>query len=212
MFRLALLAAAVIAAPAAALTIHNVDVQGGGRTTITTPHVGSQTVLAGGVALDDLLGFCADVYHEISEGGGQALAYDVLPNATFLQTDFGGNALSQDQVDRMTALVTFGNRATVAQRGAIQQAIWTIEDPNKTFTANAGFTQADVNSWVSRSVGKFGHARLIKSLDGHQSFLVAGVPEPATWAMMLIGFVLVGVLRRRPVAVDRLTPSKESTR
>ena len=62
------------------------------------------------------------------------------------------------------------------------------------------FTGNPIDSWVlegsTSSGGDTGDNFEVAAADGHLTFASAGVPEPATWAMMLIGFGGLGLAMR----------------
>ena len=59
------------------------------------------------------------------------------------------------------------------------------------FSLNDGFFSIDLNSGAATRLGTLGSGSLV-------GISVAPVPEPGTWAMMLLGFAVIGaVLRRR---------------
>ncbi|NJC04348.1 hypothetical protein GGQ97_000141 [Sphingomonas kaistensis] len=66
------------------------------------------------------------------------------------------------------------------------------------FNLNDGFYSVDFNTGAATRIGTIGAGSLI-------GISVAPVPEPGTWAMMLLGFAVVGAsLRRRRSATARL--------
>jgi hypothetical protein len=93
---------------------------------------------------------------------------------------------------------------TLMREAAIQAAIWQIENPGITVSLNDGsaeaaFLQYSTGSWVS-TVPAQDKVFTLVSQDGHQSFAIGwpvAVPEPSTWAMMLVGFGGMGALLRR---------------
>ena len=91
-------------------------------------------------------------------------------------------------VDDKGAL-TFGNRATLTTYGAAT-----------TITGTGAFAQGDVFGVIIDDNGVYyGDSTALK-------FNVSAVPEPATWAMMLLGFGMVGFgLRRRSKQAVRVS-------
>lgn len=182
----------------AAITIDSVAVIGNGQSVISLGSI-HETALAGMVKLSsgatDFLAFCVDVPHNISTGTGQNLSYTF----TKLTSDFNGNTLSTSQISQIFGLAALGRNSSTSANdtGAIQQAIWTIEYPAGSFTARQGFDQARVDYYVALAPTLHASGKVMQSADGHQSFAIAAVPEPATWAMMLTGFGLVGAATRR---------------
>ena len=121
---------------------------------------------------------------------------------------------------RMTKLLTLANgfetnmAANGAQLAAIQGALWQIENPGYTVTSHNAGVDAFMNSYIARTLITDSHAegyiaggqmKTIISLNtDHQAFAyawTAAVPEPASWAMMIMGFGAIGAtLRRRRAA------------
>lgn len=166
---------------------------------------GSEHVFSGLVTLTstggkDFLGFCVDLKHDIAKGLGQNLSY------TFgkLTNDFAGHDLTTDQTKQIFGLINFGSKSVDASvRGAVQTAIWTIEYGDRAnFSTPSGFSNDGPNGVIDlvtrAQAGEFtGKGRVLQSLDGHQSFGVGGVPEPASWAMLITGFGMVGFAARK---------------
>ena len=158
----------------------------------------------------DFLGFCVDLSHQIYVGIGSQLAKTLHYHAAPLTGDGSGNALSGGQVREITALAHLGFTIAVgadvdkdAQVAAIQQAIWTVEYPTAIFTATGPYASVQdgyAATFISEAPHLTGFARFIASDDGvsqGQITNIGGVPEPASWAMMLIGFSIVGGFSRR---------------
>ena len=212
--------AAAVAAPAAAVqpvTITsagiynpgNVNATVGGTTkseyAVPLTFTGSNS----GKAIADFIGFCVDLPHAIYVNVGsqlkETLAYHVAP----LTQDGYGNALSSTQVREITGLARLGftiakGSATdaPAQLAAVQQAIWTVEYPTSTFTATGPYAAAQAGyaaTFLHEAPHLSGFARNIVSDSGStqgQITNVGGVPEPASWALMLAGFGIVGAAAR----------------
>lgn len=58
------------------------------------------------------------------------------------------------------------------------------------FSLNDGFFSVDLNTGAATRIGTIGAGSLL-------GLSVAGVPEPGTWAMLLLGFAVIGVAFRR---------------
>ena len=169
---------------------------------------------AKGAALD-FLGFCVDLSHNIYVGVGsqlqQMLAYHVAP----LTQNGYGDALSSTQVHEITGLASLGftiAKGTAsdrpAQLAAIQQSIWSVEYPTSIFAATGPYAAAQAGytkTFLAEVPSLKGFARTIVADNGStqsQITNVGGVPEPASWAMMLAGFGLVGAtVRNRRTAM-----------
>ena len=89
-----------------------------------------------------------------------------------------------------------------AQLAGIQQAIWTVEYPTSTFVATGPYAAAQAGyaaTFVQEAPHLTGSARFIASDNGNvqgQITNVGGVPEPASWALMIAGFATVGAVAR----------------
>lgn len=139
-------------------------------------------------------------------------------------------SLSQTQKDQVSALVNYGtsiwnndaltdpthnlSNSVINTLAGIQGAIWKIENP--TFTITGAPTQSGWGdqAQITANINTFSSTAFLNTLPTgkidvvfssdtplHQAFALA-VPEPSTWAMMIIGFGAMGaVLRRRRVLV-----------
>jgi hypothetical protein len=157
--------------------------------------------------LNDFTVFCVDLEHNINVGGGQSLPFDYAE----LEYDGAGNWLSESISNRIGRLADLGQyyAATLTpsyQRSvklsAVQGAIWALE-----YNTTVHSTDLLVDDQIQYLVASItdngrGRATILQSLDGHQSQTIGGVPEPASWALMITGFGLAGALfRRRRAAV-----------
>jgi hypothetical protein len=167
------------------------------------------------------LAFCVDIYHDMIVDTPLNYEYheEALLTDSALSTSSGqaGNPLTNGEKNKIAALLNYADflvatapvDITVRLAG-IQGAIWKVANQTHGYTIVAA--DSTVNTWINTyaadaatmpymPVGN--KARAIFEDDyGHQAFGVGGgVPEPATWAMMIIGFGGIGaVLRRRRVA------------
>ena len=163
-------------------------------------------------------GFCIDLFHNISVGFGSQLNVGLNYHTAALTTDGVGNALSHAQVRSIGGLANIGfgligsnSPDRDARLAAIQAAIWSVEYPTISFTANNSFAglQGYIDEYVALAPRLSGNARVIYSdLPGHlakQGFItnIPGVPEPGVWAQLIMGFGLIGAAsryRRRAMA------------
>jgi hypothetical protein len=142
--------------------------------------------------------FCDDLFHNITVEGGQSLDY-----VTGLVTTNGiGGALTEATSNIMGQLtrIGLGDLAHGNDDGSIaaQGAIWELEYGGPVTSSNATI-QADIISLLDTTHDNgTGFAHGLISLQGDQGqILPSAVPEPSTWAMMLLGFVGLGYAASR---------------
>jgi hypothetical protein len=177
-----------------------------------------------------ILAFCVDVFHDITLGSySPALDYqiDAHPFATDSNPSLGstkpyGETLSTTQIEQIARLVNYGTDVfndnsfsgnKQLELAAVQGAIWQIVVPDETVSnGDAAFTQLEAdltNGLFDPKYGSIGDTvhfltpAIYASTSGTQSFLFAGgVPEPASWLMMIVGFGAVGAMvRQRRTAI-----------
>lgn len=155
---------------------------------------------------NDFLVFCVDLQHNIGVGHHDpALVYE----KAFLTHDGAGNALSEAASNRIGQLAARGRYLVSIhapdlgnQLSAIQAAIWSIEYSKPvSFSGGLAYLNDDVAQYLTVADNGKGRARALLAhgpgASGTQN-MVGGVPEPATWALMLAGFGLAGAgLRSR---------------
>lgn len=162
--------------------------------------------------------FCIDLIHDMTLGtlnGGAGYAYHEEPlvydslGSTFTQQ--GGNLLTTTQLDKIGALVNYGevlrtsNAIDLSHKlAAVQAAIWVVEfGPAYTVTVNAAVATYLPTYINDAAVASYMPAGPITTIFANnfqnQAFAIAAsVPEPTTWLMMILGFGGIGaVLRRR---------------
>lgn len=150
--------------------------------------------------------FCVDIFQTIHSG-----TYDVVSLTDFV----GGDAL---KAGRIAALISNqGSAGTVQHDAAVQLALWellyedngtsadltknvfrvpTISDPAARTLANQ-YADLARTSWMPAKDIVINVAKNGKYQDQlFWSYAPAGVPEPATWAMMIIGFGAIGSAMR----------------
>ena len=182
----------------------------------------------------DMVAFCVDIFHSISLGNVNLKyddTYDLTTNSKYLtSTPFtGATVLSGVQKLQVGRLVNYGtlvfNEAPnttdkVNKLAGLQGAIWQVINPGYSVVSST----AGVNSYTSAfsganyTAGLTGHGLVHSGITfitetgkygtnrAHQSFAVAAVPEPATWAVMIVGFGMAGaMLRRRRLVPVRAT-------
>jgi hypothetical protein len=174
-----------------------------------------------------LIGWCVDIYHSISMGNIDLKynnTYDLETNSKYTtNTPWAGETdLTNSQIDQVGRLVHYGtslytsNAAGNALKlSAIQGAIWTVINKPQGYSFVSSISNTTdrntVNSWIAKYSGSdfddyvpmnIGEDVMFLTETGkygtnsaHQSF--AFVPEPATWALMILGFGGAGVMLRR---------------
>jgi len=90
------------------------------------------------------------------------------------------------------------------QVAEFQAAIWEVEYAGVTVSSTHGlWTQADLDALILAASTNTNFAEEVHSFASSQSFvdrnpsLTVDVPEPSTWAMMLLGFAGVGFMAYR---------------
>jgi hypothetical protein len=173
----------------------------------------------------NFLGFCVDIFDSISPGINtpgtinQAYQTDTL-------TDNNGSGNTFHTIDAATlkeinTLVTFGTAlwntdsltdpthnisTTLANElAAVQGAIWEIENPGLNVDGPSAVDSLITTYESSAFFSSHGTGNMTVVVDSsgsplHQSFAYVtpgGVPEPATWTMLIAGFGGVGAMIRR---------------
>lgn len=149
--------------------------------------------------------FCDDLNHDVFVGGGQNLSYVT----TLVKFDGLGNALTESTSNIMGQLADIGRSDYFKgnEDGAIaaQAAIWGIE--YKVVVASTDTTiENDINLDLNVKDNGSGWALGIEPSNGNntQAQILGDVPEPSTWAMMIVGFFSVGFMAYRRKSAPRL--------
>ncbi|HEY0435840.1 MAG TPA: PEPxxWA-CTERM sorting domain-containing protein [Phenylobacterium sp.] len=153
--------------------------------------------------------FCVDLEHNI-----YVTTYNppLVFTTGLLTVDGAGNTLTESDSNRIGQLADLGQfyRNTGAANliyrlEGVQAAIWSIEYHT---TATSGISA--VNGYISQFLNVqdngrgYAHALIAHGPNetGVQNMVTGGVPEPASWALMIGGFGLAGAaLRRRRAAL-----------
>ena len=176
----------------------------------------------------NFLAFCVDLYHDMYLGdlnpGGNPVGYTY--HEEDLRTDSktsdsshqAGTNLTNMQLKQISALLNFAaseqalsplqrQHEITDELATVQAAIWKVENPTWTIAPSNAWVAANVDSYIAQA----GHTPLMpvgvmKAIYANnystQAFAFGGgVPEPATWGLMIVGFGAIGaVLRRRRAA------------
>lgn len=170
----------------------------------------------------DFLGFCVDVYHNISVGiNGQSNLGLQYHTETF-DRNGNGQVLDGTRIAKIANLVTIGtniwkssprpsfalNASDAFELAAIQGAIWQVETGWDVYGGSLAGLDARTDFYAAivapahpgaiRAIYNYNPALSAAATPGGRQAFAFGVPEPATWLMMIMGFGGVGaVLRRR---------------
>ncbi|HEV7453681.1 MAG TPA: PEPxxWA-CTERM sorting domain-containing protein [Candidatus Saccharimonadales bacterium] len=159
--------------------------------------------------------YCVDLFHEVGIPSGtltygtQTLTTDNNgpSTGTLAHVGFGITPLQSKEIQSLAATglglangpVTITSEQKVAE---FQAAIWEVEYTGVTVSSGF-FSQADLNALILAASTNTSQATEIHSFTNSQSFVskdpsaVVDVPEPSTWAMMILGFCGVGFMAYR---------------
>jgi hypothetical protein len=145
---------------------------------------GDPTFTAWGFCIDLFTGVEAPTqYHIAGAGEVSSLFTSAQKGQIFGLAAFGAN------------LIKIGAPDLANKLAGVQGAIWAIEYPTLTVSGNASI-QPYLNAYIAAAPSMTGNAYVLLSDDGKSQGFVIGVPEPATWAMMIMGFGAVGMVLR----------------
>jgi hypothetical protein len=142
--------------------------------------------------------FCDDLNHDVYVGGGQHLTYVY----SLVKFDGLGRPLLESTSNIMGQLADIGKFDYFHgnENGAIaaQAAIWGIEY-NIAVSSTDPIIQGLITSDLKLTDNGTGWALGITPSDGNttQAQITGGVPEPSTWAMMILGFAGLGFMAYR---------------
>ncbi len=146
----------------------------------------------------DLFAWCIDLFHEISTGGGQNLAYTTGP----VTTNNNGTPLTTLQKHEIAGLIAYGNgllstaAGTTSDSAATQLAIWSVEYPTFSFSGASAATSAETASLLALAPSLAGSAGALIALNGTQG-LAFEVDAPPSAALLLGALPALAWLRRR---------------
>jgi hypothetical protein len=142
-----------------------------------------------------LVVFCDDLNHTVNVGGGQNLQFHI----GLVEVDGLGDPLTESVSNEMGQLADLGRMdyENHDEDGAIaaQAAIWGLEY-NTAVSSTDPTISADITTDLMVKDNGHGYAEGLIADNGQQSQILGGVPEPATWAMMLMGFGGLGASMR----------------
>jgi hypothetical protein len=214
-----------------AVTISGTTNGSQGPTTIPTESVYSTPIQLTTTGGHSFWVFCVDIFHNINVPSGpinygtQTLMTDnnsAVNNVPGLVHIGYGITPNQSVEIQWLAGVGVGLAGTpvvnTTDVSEIQAAIWEIEYGGTITATNGVAFTAGVNGWIGNALtatagGTLGiPATEVHSLELTQSFvttdgfITTGVPEPSTWAMMILGFCGLGFMayRRKPKTAFRL--------
>lgn len=156
---------------------------------ITTPNSFGATAQEGTKFLD------LTDYRDAPPFGGVEQSVATCAGCSYQLTFYLGSDVRFGIQDALSVLVNGSSAGIFASANdGTQINLWELETLN--FTASGNLTT------IALVGGSGMHAIGLDNVSLVQTGgPVSGVPEPATWAMMLIGFVGLGVIRRRRSAV-----------
>ena len=144
----------------------------------------------------DINVYCADLNHELQTG--------VVYNYGFLTENGAGSPISEFTSNRIGHIAALGLASSDGDmQAAAELAIWATEY-NTSATGFADIAiQNDYNSLIADTFANTGYARVLIPAGNWPNdtslsqMMVVGtsstVPEPSTWAMMLLGFAGLGL-------------------
>ncbi len=185
-----------LCASARTITVTSVGTGNGDLGNVTVPGYGNPwttPILFTDSAGNVLVVFCDDLDHVVYVGGGQSLPYVT----TLVQFNGLGARLLESTSNEMGQLADLGkyDYSKGNEDGAIaaQAAIWDIEYNVEVSSSDPTIESYIVSDLKVQDNGR-GWASGLKPADGYdfQSQITGGVPEPSTWAMLLLGFAGLG--------------------
>lgn len=179
-------AAVMSAMPASAATYYATRAVGNSVVNVALATNGALGLLGSG----DFIGFSITVTgpggsETMTPANGSIYASHVMATATELSFDF-------DQTQANRGLLVYPDN----QGHTIEHSFWGFET-NNLMVVGTGNHEGAVSAARPWSFRKWRGVQVIASVNGYSNIgAVAGVPEPATWAFMIIGMGLVGGLMR----------------
>ena len=153
----------------------------------------------------ELLAFCIDIFDNIGLG-----AVNNQYHTDVLSQDGRGDPLSPGQIQQISGLVNLGTHLykvgdpDLSNRLAgVQGAIWRIENPLYAISSG-GTVGGYIDSYTALAPKLHGSIYTIYPDAANSQGFGVGVPEPAAWTLMLLGFGGLGAALRRRRTHTRL--------
>ncbi len=140
--------------------------------------------------------WCADTAGQLLGSG----TYTVLPASDLAGQPGVPSVLTWTQIGEIGGLKLYGDERIAGGAGAdvaaaVALAIWTVEYEN----VDGGFAYSPTNPLVSSLLTNVGDGTIplfygfhVLEEAGNQTLITDSIPEPSTWAMLLIGFAGIG--------------------
>ena len=168
-----------------------------------TGYVDGRHVYIDPLTLNGRAWFCISPDLDISLGA-QPYVYNLSSLSPANSAAITEHTLTITQIGQIGALIQKGTadinaHASDGVVAADASAIWAVE--GSTVTADNAATEALILADLSWAAGRSSNFLVMTNSSGVQN--VGGVPEPATWTMMIVGIAAAGgALRRRKLAAD----------
>lgn len=169
---------------------------------------------------------CDDLWHNVGIGNGQSLGYTVAafsglsssPNPGYSGVNYNATQISEMSWLIATSAKMFSTQQattigtdgiTIASNydqdlGALQLASWEIGNPNAVFTNDTNpiaTLASEYKGYVTANDPAlptgYNVYQLVSSNGSQDQLFAEAVPEPATWAMFLVGFGAIGWTLRK---------------
>jgi len=168
-------------------------------------------ITVGGGPAEDIVAFCVDIFHQWSPTDAPATYVTDPVTHNSHSTAAGGGTIIPNLISGEIGYLA-GLGQSIADRdrlAGIQGAIWAIEYPNITLTGPNASSYLNyyvglATTWGANHPNFQGAANGLFPLNTQtggfgftQVFTGGGVPEPATWALMIGGLGIAGAALRR---------------